>query len=299
MEERKASPMLWAFVMIASSIIGCVGAMAGQAIGVLPDFLKSQAKTTNVPYPTYTPYPTHTPYSTLTLAYTPEPIATIPASPMPSSIPQPTDTPQPTPIPISSVPILFRDDFSNPNRGWAFTGSSKNMNYQSGMLQIITSSQLGDSGIAYPGMQFKDFVLEVDAQNLSDTPSIRIGVTFRGGYAYPFYKYYLFRVGSDGICDFLQRWHAGGGYKSVLIPPIFSDAVNHFGEVNRIHIEAVGGHFRFFVNDQFVAEHEAIDYQNTHDDDLSSGDIGLYVFNPNEADGQVGFDNLIVGSLKE
>jgi hypothetical protein len=230
----------------------------------------------------------------------------------PTSIPEPTSTGTPTPIPIltpiptSELSILFQDDFSNPNRGWNqyLTTSQERMSYRDGMLQISTSpGDMFERNIAYPGLRFENFVLEVDIQSLTDVPSARMGVVFRAYYDYEYTgyesgdrsRYYRFDIGSDGMYELQLR------DKKVesLIPPSFSEAIHRFGETNHVQIEAVRGHFRFFINDQLIAEFEDSGYANAHDHDFSKGDIGLIVDDPNDVGVKIGFDNLVVGLFQD
>ena len=260
------------------------------------------------PIETSTPEPTATP--------TPEPPATATPKPTATSTPRPTATPtaipQPTPIPISSVQILYQDDFSDPNRGWTqyLRTSQERMRYQDGMLQISTSPQDSNrtENIAYPGLRFQDFVLEVDVQNLTDVPSTRMGVVFRAKYDYSGSRvgaadnsrYYAFTIGGDGVCEFYLRWvESWSASVEALVPPTVVASVNRTGEINHIHIEALGGRFRLFVNDQLTAEYEDTGYKDGHNHDFSIGDIGLLVLDPNEAGVRVGFDNLVIGLLQE
>ena len=254
------------------------------------------ASTTPTETPTVEPTETSTPKPTATA--TPEPTAT--STPRPTATP--TVVPQPAPIPLSSLQVLFQDDFSDPNRGWTQylnRNRGNRIKYQENRLQISTSSEdVFSYNIAYPGLRFQDFVLEVDVQNLTDVPSTRMGVVFRAEYDSSTYhdygKYYFFTVGDDGICELRIRH----GWE-LLTPPIVSEAVDRFGGVNQVHVEAVDGRFRFFVNDQFVMEFEHIDYEDSNDHDYSLGDIGLFVVDPNEVGVRVGFDNLVVGLLPE
>lgn len=172
------------------------------------------------------------------------------------------------------------------------------------MLQISTSSaDRNTHNIAYPGLRFRDFVLEVDVQNLIDVPSTRMGVAFRAEYYSPGQGidsgyYYIFTVGGDGVCELRICYLRGEGH-NLMTPPVVSESVDRFGGVNLVHVEAMGGHFRFFVNDQFVMEFEDIDYEDFRDHDYSLGDIGLIVVDPNGVGVKVGFDNLVVGLLQE
>ena len=145
-------------------------------------------------------------------------------------------------------------------------------------------------------------MLELDLQNLTDVPSTRMGVVFRAEYdVINMYHdqghYYLFTVGDDGVCELRIRY--GGGHSEFEAPPVVSEAVDRFGGVNRLHLEAIGGHFRVFVNDQFVMEFEHSEYEDSNNHDFSLGDIGLFVMDPNQVGVKVGFDNLVVGLLQE
>lgn len=181
------------------------------------------------------------------------------------------------------------------------------MEYRDGTLQIRTVSQDTYNRVyAYPGLRLQDFVLEVDAQNLTDVPSARMGVMFRAvyesSYGSDYSKFYLYTIGNDGACElriYDTRFHGTDDSATLLASPVVLESVDRFGGVNRIHIEAVGGHFRIFVNGQLAIEFEHTDYREYANEDFSVGDIGLYVEDPNRAGITVGFDNLIIGLLQE
>jgi hypothetical protein len=79
----------------------------------------------------------------------------------------------------------------------------------------------------------------------------------------------------------------------LLMDPMTCSNISPEGP-NRIHIEARGGQYRFFVNGQLVGEYEDIRYEIR---EMHFGDIGLYSADPNNVGTYVGFDNFVVASL--
>jgi serine/threonine-protein kinase len=120
-------------------------------------------------------------------------------------------------------------------------------------------------GVVYrskPDMdEVDDFILSVTMLDLGSAPDVNFGVVFREEDD----EYYYAPLNNDGQLRFL-RW-SDGDWTTILE---WTDAPSfRANQVNHLEVEAVGGHFVFRLNGEFVAEAD--------DDGLSSGVAGIAI----------------------
>ena len=188
-------------------------------------------------------------------------------------------SPAPQLINSADLTILFTDNFDHSAGDWELS-PVRQAQYVDGVMYLEDSKVTG-AAWARPHLRFQDFVLDVHSRWLGGSVGGTYGVRFRLDDTGEFLGFYLH---NDGWFNVVHNDSSG----STTLYEALSQAVNHAGEANHIHIEANGEHFRFFVNGAYLVDVQAAA--------PASGDI-MFVAEKVEGtdDFRVGFDNLIIG----
>lgn len=130
---------------------------------------------------------------------------------------------------------------------------------------------------------FSDFILDVDAVQLSGNPASSYGVLIRMAGPQQFYR---FEITGNG--EFTVERHDGGGEWVRLTDGwVPSQHIQQGLDVtNHLTIIAAGGTFSFYANDQLLSQ--------ILDRSYPAGNIALDAGTFGQTDLQVAFDNLIV-----
>jgi uncharacterized protein (DUF2141 family) len=189
---------------------------------------------------------------------------------------------EPEPTSGTSQRILYSDDFSDSNSGFATASSDPDeatLGYENGKY-YITVLQKSIEKSSWLIRSFRDFKLEVEAAEEGGPNDNNYGVVLR---LLDKDNYYRFRISGDGYYGFSKREN---GEWSEIIPWTQSSAINIGRATNLIEAECNGDKFTFYVN--------GITLGGCTDSSFSSGNIGLVAGTFDEAGVQVGFDNLKV-----
>ena len=126
-----------------------------------------------------------------------------------------------------------------------------------------------------------DFHAGVDAQRLSGPEAAAYGLVLRHTEG----SYYLFSARDDGYYQF-SLWY---GYEWLPIIDWTQTTSVRSGQVNRLTVQAEGGRFELFINDDRVAEAE--------NDQIELGEIGLSISTAaTEGEAVFVFDNFTLWS---
>lgn len=184
----------------------------------------------------------------------------------------------------SSSNVLFEDDFGADTGNWFLETDTQ------AQASITSAGQL-ELDILAPNLiawaelkeqSFSDFVLEVDATQVSGPDNNSYGVIIRMKDAS---AYYRFDISGDGYYAFVRRdKQEGGSWTWITEDWLASNAIAQGAGTNQIKIVAQGSHFMFYVNDQLVAEADDSTYR--------SGTIGLNAGSFHESGVKIAFDNL-------
>jgi hypothetical protein len=179
---------------------------------------------------------------------------------------------------------LYSDDFDQNTGEWILESDLEaNATYRDGQLVLQVNSPNLIAWAELSQRKFDDFVLEIDAHQLSGPDDNSYGVLFRMRSPSAFYR---FDISGDGYFEFSRRNDDAAKPWTTLTDWVASPAIKQGNATNRLKIVAQGSQFTFYVNDQLVAEATDTAYR--------SGGIGLNAGCFNEGGVEVAFDNLII-----
>ena len=269
---KKKFPVIPVIIGVGAVICLCLVIVIGTP--ALSAFIIAKATPTAVvSQPTYTPtrgMPTATPMKAATKTPGPTPS---PTKPLP-----PTATPTSTPLP---GPLLYEEDFEDPSSGW-WTSSEADYEvaYQNGeyVFNIATEDY---SVWAWGSKFFEDFILDVEAGQVSGPDLNSYGVTFRFQDSDNFYRFSISGDGQYAVHRVLD------GEWEELVPWTDSPAINAGAQWNLLRVACQGSYMNFYVNNIHLAD--------VTDNTFTGGDVGFYVSTSKGAPNlQVAFDNLQV-----
>jgi len=236
---------------------------------------------TPVAQPTPTPERTDTP---IPASPTPAEPSPTPVPPSPTPIP-PTPTPvppTPTPTALPRGPVIYFDDFSNPNSGFfQFAGEGQRCEYVDGRYRIYLDHTT--TKVEQESLVVDDFVLDVDATQVAGaTTGTQFGVAVRIQGPDDSYG---FKISSDGTF-LVERKSLGRG--NMRLDYGYAPSIKPMGQSNHLTVLCRGHDMHFYVNGQLVS--------TVQDDVFGSGRIAI---RGNASEGQIdlSFDNLYVYDL--
>lgn len=203
----------------------------------------------------------------------------IEVSTTPTAAPATILSPAPSPIDSANLNILFSDNFDHSAGDWELSPANQ-AQYVNGVM-YLGDTELEGAAWSRPHLRFQDFVLDVDSRWLGGSVGGTYGLRFRLDDADEYLAFYLH---NDGWYNVIHNQRN----QSTVLHEALSQAVNHAGEANHIHIEAQGERFRFFVNGTYL-----VDVQ------VAAPESGDIMFVAEKVEGtdefRVGFDNLVIG----
>lgn len=146
------------------------------------------------------------------------------------------------------------------------------------MMRVITPSYVGWTECTES--EYADFIMEVDATQMSGPDNNAYGVIMRYGLESD--EFYAFLISGDGYYAFTVD---GANHEE----PIFladwveSAVIKQGAQTNRLKVAAVGSNMKYYVNDQLLGE--------VQDSRFTTGTIGFFVGTIDEGNVQVAFDN--------
>jgi len=240
-------------VAIGVGIVLCLCA-AIVGVFVIPGLISQPTPTVVVSLPTHTPVPTRV---------------------TPTTIPTKAATSTPTP-----AVLLYEDDFEDPSSGWATSSDADGeIAYRDGQYVFTIFTDIYDFW-AWGDENFGDFILSVEADQVSGSDLSSYGVLFRFQDEANFYLFEISKIGQYAV-----HRKADGDWEA-LVPWTDSPAINAEAK-DILRVVCQGSYMNFYINNVHVA--------NVTDSTFLDGRIGFYV---TPADGEnnleVAFDNLQV-----
>jgi hypothetical protein len=189
-------------------------------------------------------------------------------------------------------PIIFQDDFSDPNSGWGNADlDSIGVGYDSGEYRIIVKRENILSFAALPVRQFDDVSIEADARLASGPSSSVFGLLCRATAESTLQTGYEFLITGAGQYGVVKVTGPNPGQEQVLGSEGTSSAIHAGNATNHLRADCSGDHIVMFVNGQKVIDQ--------HDSDFKAGQIGFAFGTLNGNSGfEVRFDNFVVRQAK-
>jgi hypothetical protein len=200
-------------------------------------------------------------------------------TPVPTSTPLPSPTLIPTPSP-TPYPILFEDgEFTNS----CVVESTNDVErfVENGQFNMRVLTPLFVAWTKCTQVEYTDFIMEVDATQVSGPDNNTYGIIFR--YGLDAKEFYAFLISGDGFYVFTVDG-ADRDEPELLVNWTESSAIKQGAQTNHIKVMAVGGNMKYYVNDQFLGE--------VQDSRFSTGIVGFFAGTLEEGGVQVSFDNL-------
>lgn len=186
------------------------------------------------------------------------------------------------PPPTESSPVVFSDDFSDPNSGWTRLDDENAVaDYVDGAYQVlIRVPDWQEWGLAPGG--YGDARLEVDATKVGGSDNNEFGLMCRYQDPANFYALMINSEGYYGIVriqdDVQERLGAEGQQWSEAI--LQGEATNH------IRADCVGDRLTLYVNGQEIF--------SAQDSTWTAGDVGVIAGGYSEPGTDIRFDNYVV-----
>jgi hypothetical protein len=196
-----------------------------------------------------------------------------------TSMPVSISTPLPLPSPTPNI-VLFEDnEFTNSCTVESTTDVERFV--ENGQFNIRVLTPLFVAWTKCTKVEYTDFIMEVDATQVSGPDNNTYGVIFR--YGLDAKEFYAFLISGDGFYVFTVD---GVDRKEpeFLVDWTESSVINKGSQTNHIKVVAVGGNMKYYVNDQLLGE--------VQDSRFSTGTIGFFAGTLEEGGVQVSFDNL-------
>jgi tetratricopeptide (TPR) repeat protein len=189
-------------------------------------------------------------------------------------------TPEPPVLPTPAFPLAWQDDFSTPEGGWIEDSDLQSVKrYENGQYHILVNArELFIWSTA--GQDFADFMVEVEATQVSGPNDNGYGLLFRLQDEQHFYR---FDVSGDGFYLLSRRLE---NQWVTLIDWTASPFIHKGQATNRLKVICQGSQISLYVNNRHLTDFSDVSY--------SHGDIGLFAGTLSQGGVHISFDNLKV-----
>lgn len=182
---------------------------------------------------------------------------------------------------IPSGSLLFQDDFSTTESGWArLKNDGGIMDYDGSGYRILVT-QSNSNVWSTQARDFRDSRIEVDAGKLGGPDSNRMGLICRADAG----RHYFFIVGSDGYYG-LGIFTNGTAALLGQAAMQQSQAIITGTAVNHLRLDCGGSALSGYINGVPVAQ--------VQDQTLEHGEVGILAGTFNEPGADIVFDNFVV-----
>ena len=178
--------------------------------------------------------------------------------------------------------LLFQDDFSDPASGWNRIATTQGeTDYADGVYRIFINEPNLDIW-SFPGQDFNDVRIEVDALKVGGERNNRYGIICRAVKQDSFYTLIISSDGYYGIGKIQGQDYSLIGMEA-LQP---SGAIMKGAALNHLRADCVGDTLTLYVNGEKIAE--------VRDPSFAAGDVGLIAGSYETAGTDIRFDNFVV-----
>ncbi len=201
----------------------------------------------------------------------------------PTLIPTAAFSPTPAPLPSPTPKIVLFADSEFTNSCTLDTTTDVERFVENGQFNMRVLTPLFVAWTKCTQVEYSDFVLEVDATQVSGPDNNSYGVIFRHGLDEK--EFYTFLISGDGFyvltVDGAEREEP-----EILVDWTESSAINKGAQTNHIKVSAVGENMKYYVNDQLLGE-----IQDTR---FGTGVVGFFAGSLDVGGVQISFDNLVI-----
>jgi hypothetical protein len=180
---------------------------------------------------------------------------------------------------------LYADDFSNPASGWSISDDGNiRREYLNGEYRMLVREE-DWTALARPGVQFSDYILEVDVRNATGiygSYGLAFGVSNAGD------QFYTFEIDPNQGFD-IWRYNATTGWTDLSSGTSFS--INWGTAWNHLKVIRNGSQISVYANGQVVAIVNNGSY-------LGSRGVGLITSSHSQSNVDARFDNFAVYALQ-
>ncbi len=189
----------------------------------------------------------------------------------------PTSTLEPAPTPN---PVLFEDsEFIDSCNIESTTDVERFVENSQFNMRVVTPLYVAWTECTK--IEYADFVMEVDAAQVSGPNNNTYGIIFR--YGLDADEFYAFLISGDGFYVFTVDG-AKREEPEFLVDWTESSVIKQGAQTNRLKIVAVGENMKYYINDQLLGEVQDIRF--------TTGTVGFFAGTLEEGNVQVSFDNL-------
>jgi len=186
---------------------------------------------------------------------------------------------QPTPTP--DVVLFEETEFVDACKSESTSDVERFVENGQFIMKVVTPSYIGWTECT--GTEYADFIVEVDATQISGPDNNAYGVILRYGLQSD--EFYAFLISGDGYHAFTVDG-VNHSDPEFLADWTESSAINKGAQTNRLKVVAVGTSMKYYVNDQLLGE--------VQDARFGTGTLGFFAGTVDEGNLQVAFDNLRV-----
>jgi hypothetical protein len=201
----------------------------------------------------------------------------------PTLIPTAAFSPTPAPLPSPTPKIVLFADSEFTDSCTLDTTTDVERFVENGQFNMHVLTPLFVAWTKCTQVEYSDFVLEVDATQVSGPDNNSYGVFFR--YGLDAKEFYTFLISGDGFYVFTVDG-AEREEPEILVDWTESSAINKGAQTNHIKVSAVGENMKYYVNDQFLGEVQDIRF--------STGVVGFFAGSLDVGGVQISFDNLVI-----
>jgi tetratricopeptide (TPR) repeat protein/Tol biopolymer transport system component len=189
-------------------------------------------------------------------------------------------TPEPPILPTPAFPLAWQDDFSTPEGGWGEASDLQSVKkYENGQYHIsVNASELFIWSTA--GQDLADFMVEVEATQVSGPNDNGYGLLFRFQDNEHFYRV---DISGDGFYLLSKR---SENQWVTLVDWTESPFIHKGQATNRLKVICQGSQISLYVNDRHLTDFSDVSHNH--------GDIGLFAGTLSQGGVHISFDNFKV-----
>lgn len=193
---------------------------------------------------------------------------------------------------VSASPILYRDNFGNPESGWrVYSESYGSANYENGEYVLKALSSDGVGGI-YADQIFTNIRIQVVARNTGQADDVKFGLGCNTQSYTEFENKYLAGISSDGYYAIIKTEN---GISTFLTDPksntwLKSSEITLNAPTYKITFECAFEKLTLYVDGKRIA--------SVNDSNFTQGMVGAFILPYLQSSPEVRFDSIVITSAQ-